>query len=161
MWGRGVDVNGFSPDHFSEKMRSYLTNGNPDAPLVVFVGRLAVEKRIETLRPLLNSIPSLRLAIVGDGPIRKELEKLFSDTNTIFTGYLRDKVLSSAYATADAFVFPSANETFGNVVLEAMASGLPVVVPNSGGVLEHVVGFQNGLVYDTIHTKDLIQKVKF
>jgi glycosyltransferase involved in cell wall biosynthesis len=160
IWGRGVDVNRFNPIHLSPQMRHYLTNGNSNDPLIIFVGRLAVEKRIETLRPLVDACSNLRLAIIGDGPVRNELERLFNGTNTVFTGYLSGSDLSSAYATSDAFVFTGANETFGNVILEAMASGLPVIIPNSGGVLEHIEDSKNGLTYDVSSPKDIIKKTK-
>jgi glycosyltransferase involved in cell wall biosynthesis len=93
----------------------------------------------ETFLPKIDGIVNTlcylldRLAIVGDGPAREELEASFVGTNTVFTGFLRGDDLARVYAAADLFTFPSANETLGNVVLEAMASGLPVVAPRSGG----------------------------
>jgi glycosyltransferase involved in cell wall biosynthesis len=133
VWSRGVDTGQFHPGHRSAEWRGRLSGGHPDAPLLLFVSRLSPEKRVEWLHPVLNALPGARLAIVGDGPLRPALERTFADTPTVFTGYLHGRDLASAYAAADIFVFPAANETFGNVVLEAMASGLPVVAARAGG----------------------------
>ncbi|MGQ9681752.1 MAG: glycosyltransferase family 4 protein [Anaerolineae bacterium] len=146
VWARGVDAEHFSPRRRSLDWRNRLTAGCPDAPLLLYVGRLAPEKRIEWLRPVLAALPEVRLAIVGDGPSRPALEELFAGTRTVFTGYLQGEDLARAYAAADLFAFPSANETFGNVVLEAMASGLPVVAPRSGGPVDHVRDGHNGFL---------------
>jgi hypothetical protein len=124
--------------------------------LLLYVGRLAREKRIHWLRPVLRAVPQARLAIVGNGPERGELEALFRDTPTVFTGHLEGEDLSRAYAAGDVFVFPSASETFGNVVLEAMASGLPAIVPSYGGPVDHVHDGENGFVFDTDSLGDLI-----
>jgi glycosyltransferase involved in cell wall biosynthesis len=148
VWGHGVDGERFHPRHRDPEWRTRLSGGDPEAPLLLYVGRLAVEKRVDWLRPVVDALPHARLAIVGDGPTRPELEAMFTGTRTHFTGYLRGTDLSCAYASADVFAFPSANETFGNVVLEAMASGLPVVVPRSGGPVDHVFEGQNGLLTD-------------
>ncbi len=143
-----MDTDLFNPRMHSQSWRSRLTNGVPEAPLLLYVGRLAPEKRIDMLRSVLAAIPEVRLAIIGDGPERETLENLFANTPTVFTGYLKGKQLAQAYASADIFTFPSANETFGNVVLEAMASGLPVVVPRAGGVVDFVRDGENGLFFD-------------
>jgi glycosyltransferase involved in cell wall biosynthesis len=123
----------FNPCHRSDVWRERLSGGHPEAPLLLYVGRLAPEKRVEWLHFILDTLHEARLAIVGDGPSRAALEERFADTPTFFAGYLRGEALSCAYASADVFCFPSATETFGNVVTEAMASGLPVVAPHSGG----------------------------
>lgn len=159
VWGRGVDTVRFNPRHHSETWRLRLSGGRPEAPLLLYVGRLAAEKRVEWLRPVLDALPEARLAIVGDGPLHSTLEELFADTPTVFTGYLRGKDLAHAYASADLFVFPSANETFGNVILEAMASGLPVITPRSGGPVEHVVNGKNGFLFEPDDLTDLISLV--
>jgi len=159
LWRRGVDSERFSPGYRSQEMRERLSGGAPDAPLLVYVGRLGIEKRIDMLRPALDALPEARLAIVGDGPNREELETLFAETNTVFTGFLRGEDLSRAYASGDVFCFPSASETFGNVVLEAMASGLPVVVARSGGQVDHVRQGVNGLLFSTEDQDALVQAV--
>jgi glycosyltransferase involved in cell wall biosynthesis len=147
VWSRGVDAEHFSPAKKSQAWRVKFTDGYPGTPILIYVGRLAKEKRIHLLYDLIKQIPEACLAIVGDGPARAELEKKFSDTNTIFTGYLRGEDLAQAYASADIFVFTGANETFGNVVFEAMASGLPVVVPKSGGVMDLIRDQENGFLF--------------
>ncbi|NJN96604.1 MAG: glycosyltransferase family 1 protein [Anaerolineales bacterium] len=148
VWSRGVDTVRFNPRRRQPEWRQRLTGGQPDAPLFVYVGRLSPEKRVDWLAPVLEAIPSARLAIVGDGPARPALERRLTNTPTVFTGYLGGDDLAHAYAAADIFVFPAANETLGNVVLEAMASGLPVIAPRAGGLLDHVVDGQTGLLFD-------------
>jgi glycosyltransferase involved in cell wall biosynthesis len=148
VWGRGVDTNRFHPCHRTHSWREQLSGGHPDAPLLLLVSRLVPEKRIEWLRPLLTAIPRARLAIVGDGPARPSLERHFAGTPTVFTGYLYGDDLARAYAAADVFVFPAANETFGNVVLGAMASGLPIVAARAGGPLDLVIEGKTGFLVD-------------
>ena len=107
MWSRGVDTQRFHPRHRDLQMRTRLSGDQPEKNLLLYAGRLAPEKQVETLLPVLQSRPHLRLALVGDGPARGKLESLFADTGTVFTGYLRGTDLSQAYASADCFVFPS------------------------------------------------------
>ncbi len=159
VWARGVDTLQFHPGHRTEVWRRRLTAGQPDAPLLLFVGRLSPEKRVDWLRPVLEAHPSTRLAIVGDGPARSDLERCFEGTATVFTGYLAGRDLSGAYAAADIFVFPAANETFGNVVLEAMASRLPVVVAGAGGPLDFVVHGETGFLFDPNSQRSLIEAI--
>ncbi len=123
LWERAVDAERFHPSRASAEMRSTLTQGEPHKPLLLFVGRVCAEKNIASLRACSRPIPDLRLAIVGDGPIRGELEKHFRNTPTHFAGYLRGEALAAAFASADLFVMPSETETLGLVLLEAMASG--------------------------------------
>ena len=115
IWGRGVDTEQYSPAHRHRSWRAHLSGGHPEAPLLVYVGRLAIEKRVDVIRPVLDAFPDHRLAIVGDGPLRGELEDLFAGTNTTFTGFLQGRDLARAYAAGDVFVFPGEHETFGNV----------------------------------------------
>src|SRR5690606_3439764 len=105
-------------------------------------------------------IPGIRLAIVGDGPDRKRLERIFKNTPTVFTGYLHGEDLARAYASGDLFVFTGAEETYGNVVVEAMASGLPVIAPNSGGVVDLVENGKTGLRYPSEDPRRLFLAVK-
>lgn len=145
LWYRGCDTTRFNPAHRSAAMRRRLLGGRPDDSLVVlYVGRLAREKRVELLREVAD-LDGVALAIVGDGPLRPELEQLFGNRAT-FTGFLTGADLSAAYASADVFGFTGTNEVAGQVVLEAMASGLPVLVPASGGIVDYVTHGVNGFV---------------
>lgn len=159
IWTRGVDTQLFNPKKRDAAWRNRLSAGNPDAPLLATVGRLSPEKRVDWLLPVLHALPQVRLAIVGDGPQRKNLQEQFAGTQTVFTGYLRGEDLSRAYAAADVFVFPAANETLGNVALEAMASGLPVVAARSGGVLDVISEGDTGLFFDPEDKTSLVAAV--
>jgi glycosyltransferase involved in cell wall biosynthesis len=147
-WQRGVDTEMYQPYLASAKMRSRLTQGNPDAPLLIYVGRLSAEKEIDRIKTVLEAIPNARLALVGNGPHKEALEAYFAGTNTYFVGYLQGLELASAYASADAFIFPSRTETLGLVLLEAMAAGCPVVAANSGGIPDIVTDGVNGYLFD-------------
>lgn len=148
LWQRGVDTETFHPELASQEMRSHLSQGHPESPLFLYVGRLGAEKEIERIKPVLEAIPGARLALVGDGPNRSVLEKHFAGTPTHFVGYLQGKELGSAYASADAFIFPSRTETLGLVLLEAMAAGCPVVAARSGGIPDIVTDGVNGYLFD-------------
>ena len=148
MWSRGVDTDRFHPEKRSSAWRNRLTMGHWESPLLLYVGRLGHEKRIDWIKPALEALPGVRLAIVGDGPARSSLERMFAGTPTSFIGSLTGEDLAAAYASADVFVFAGANETLGNVILEAMASGLPVVAPRSGGLLDHVTDGETALLFD-------------
>jgi glycosyltransferase involved in cell wall biosynthesis len=148
VWQRGVDTELFRPELASRAMRDRLSQGHPDAPLLLYIGRLSAEKEIDRIKPVLEAIPGARLALVGDGPHREELEKHFADTHTYFVGYLGGEELASAYASADVFVFPSRTETLGLVLLEAMAAGCPVVAANAGGIPDIVTDGENGFLFD-------------
>ncbi|MBW4566773.1 MAG: glycosyltransferase family 1 protein [Tolypothrix carrinoi HA7290-LM1] len=148
LWQRGVDTELFHPDLASEEMRSRLSQNHPESHLLLYVGRLGAEKEIERIKPILEAIPAARLALVGDGPHRQALEKHFAGTNTNFVGYLTGRDLGSAFASADAFIFPSRTETLGLVLLEAMAAGCPVVAARSGGIPDIVTDGVNGYLFE-------------
>ena len=134
LWTGGVDTRHFHPRRACREMRTRLSGGHPDAPLLLSVGRLSPEKNLHRLRAALDRLPGVRLALVGDGPARPALEREFAGTATHFAGFLRGEELARAYASADVFVMPSTTETFGFVVLEAMSSATPVVASDAGGV---------------------------
>ncbi len=148
LWQRGVDTELYTPQLASWEMRNLLSQNNPESPLLLYVGRLGAEKEIERIKPILDAIPSARLALVGDGPHRQNLEQYFARTPTHFVGYLRGKELASAYASADVFIFPSRTETLGLVLLEAMAAGTPVVAARSGGIPDIVTDGVNGYLFE-------------
>ena len=116
--------------------------------LLIYVGRLSAEKQIERIKPVLDNIPGACLALVGDGPYRGQLEKIFENTKTNFIGYLSGKELASAYASGDIFLFPSSTETLGLVLLEAMAAGCPVIGANKGGIPDIINNGINGCLYN-------------
>ena len=160
LWQRGVDTETFEPSLRSREMRSRLTGGYPNAPLLLYVGRLGAEKEIDRIKAVLESIPNAHLALVGDGPYREQLEQHFAGTNTHFIGYLMGKELGSAYASADAFVFPSRTETLGLVLLEAMAAGCPVVAANAGGIPDIVTDGDNGFLFDPSDDNGAIEAIQ-
>ncbi|MBW7455631.1 glycosyltransferase, partial [Paenibacillus sepulcri] len=149
LWKRGVSSDEFGPDHRNHDMRDLLSNGQPGKTILLYVGRLAAEKEIERIREVLESSPRYCLALVGDGPHRASLEAYFQGTNTTFTGFMHGEQLSQAYASSDMFIFPSTTETLGLVILEAMASGLPVIAGISGPTCEQIEDGVTGLLYDT------------
>ena len=149
LWQRGVDTDLFRPELRSQAMRDRLLGGRSDTgQLLLYIGRLSAEKQIERIRPVLDALPDARLALVGDGPYRQQLETLFAGSAAHFVGYLAGDELARAYASADAFLFPSSTETLGLVLLEAMAAGCPVVGANRGGIPDIVSDGENGCLYD-------------
>ena len=147
LWPQGVDARRFHPDKFSKDWRVRLTNGHPAERLLLYVGRLGHEKNIANLRRVLGEVPGVRLALVGDGPARRDLEQEFANTRTVFTGVLQGEELAAAFASADAFLFPSTTETLGIAMIEALASGLPVIAARTGATREVVDEGQTGLLY--------------
>jgi glycosyltransferase involved in cell wall biosynthesis len=129
-------------------MRARLSDGHPDRKLLLTVSRLAPEKNISFLAGVLREIPDACLAVVGDGPHRAELERRFAGLSANFVGYLTGEQLAAAYASADAFVYASETETMGNVILEAMACGCPVVAPRAGGIPSLVEHGKTGMLYE-------------
>ncbi len=157
LWQRGVDTDLFRPELRSDAMRQRLHGGHGDTGhLALYIGRLSAEKQIERIRPVLDAMPQVRLALVGDGPHRQQLERIFEGTPTTFVGYLAGEELASAYASGDAFLFPSSTETLGLVLLEAMAAGCPVVGANRGGIPDIVSDGVNGCLYDPDNSESLI-----
>lgn len=147
LWPQAVDTELFHPSKASEAMRGRLSGGEPHKPLMVYVGRLSHEKRLDWLYAPITQIPGVRLAFVGSGPAEASLKERFAGTNTVFTGYMAGEQLAEAYASADVFAFPSDTETLGFVALEAHASGVPVVGARAGGVPDVVSHGENGLLF--------------
>jgi glycosyltransferase involved in cell wall biosynthesis len=140
-------------------MRARLSGEIPDGPLLLYAGRLSPEKQLHGFGPILEAFPETRLALVGDGPARAELERTLPPERTTFTGFLRGAALARAFASADVFVMPSTTETLGFVVLEAMASGCPVVAADAGGIPDLVEHGESGLLYDPTDSDGAIRQV--
>jgi phosphatidylinositol alpha 1,6-mannosyltransferase len=148
LWQRGVDGERFTPRRRNtpavEKLRARLApNGEV---LVGYVGRLAPEKRVERLAALAG-LNGIKLVLIGDGTLRRSLERKLGPTGATFLGWLDGDELADAYAALDLFVHTGTEETFGQTLQEAMASGVPVVAPAAGGPLDLVAPGLNGLLY--------------
>ena len=154
---RGVDAQLFNPGRRSEALRQQW-GVTPDTPVVIHVGRLAAEKNLSALIAAFVAIrlrqPNARLVLVGDGPELKMLRSRLPDA--IFAGTRRGEELATHFASGDLFLFPSLTETFGNVTLEAMASGLPVVAYNYAAAAQHLRHGTNGLLANYGQADDFI-----
>ena len=131
----------------------------------LYVGRVSLEKNLELLveafMALIDSGTCVNLIIVGDGPYRAEMESKLTGYPVIFTGFLHGEELCAAYASSDVFVFPSTTDTFGNVVLEAQASGIPVIVSDSGGPKELMKDGTTGLIVAAHDSRALIDAMRY
>ena len=143
--GRGVDTALYSPEHRDDALRAEW-GAAPDTPVALYVGRIAGEKNvpltIKAYQEMRRMLPDLKLVLVGDGPERPRLEREHPDLH--FAGMRRGKDLARHYASGDIFPFASTTETFGNVITEAMASGLVVLSYNYAAAQDHVRDGVNG-----------------
>jgi sulfoquinovosyltransferase len=160
VWRKGIDTERFQPKFRSESMRKRMTKQNPNDFLIVYVGRLGAEKRLKDLKDILQQMaPDTRLCIVGTGPQEDELKAHFKGTNTVFTGQLSGDDLSSAFASADVFIMPSDSETLGFVVLESMASGVPVVGCKAGGIPDIIDSGETGFLVEPGDTDTYVKRL--
>ncbi|MCK0471250.1 glycosyltransferase family 1 protein [Halalkalibacter sp. APA_J-10(15)] len=146
LWKRGVDCSLYNPN-------KQKPSTSKSKYTLIYVGRIAPEKDMATLRKIIRQLPRemkrhIEWVIVGDGPLLSEMKEEFNSESVTFTGYLQGEELAAVYASADLFIFPSTTETFGNVVLESLASGTPAIVSNQGGVREIVEHNKTGIVCD-------------
>ena len=153
LWQRGVDSVKFNPDKRSAELRNLFTANDTSKIIVGYVGRLANEKRIEDLAPL-HDRHDVQLVIVGDGPARQKLERVLPRAR--FVGYQSGEDLAAHYASFDIFVHTGKHETFCQSIQESLASGVPVIAPNSGGPLDLVQHGATGFLLDTSNASDLI-----
>ncbi|RFZ83166.1 glycosyltransferase family 1 protein [Mucilaginibacter terrenus] len=160
IWKRGIDSRLFSPAKKDVNAISKLTGNHH--PTILFASRLVWEKNLETLFEIYDEIqegePKVNFLIVGDGVAHKACKARMK--NAIFTGKLRHSKLAALYASADVFLFPSVSETCGNVVLEAMASGLPCVIGNGGGSRDFIRNGENGFVCEPFSALEYVGKIR-
>jgi glycosyltransferase involved in cell wall biosynthesis len=147
---RGVALEQFGPEHRSEALRRQW-GAHGDEPVILLVGRLAKEKNVglvvAAFRAIKARVPTVKLVLVGDGPLRKALTEACPEAH--FAGVQKGADLAAHYASADLFLFPSVTETYGNVVPEAMASGLAVVSYDCAAALELIDSGDNGVLVPT------------
>jgi glycosyltransferase involved in cell wall biosynthesis len=160
IWARGVNTKLYSPEKRDEKWRKEAGFSEDDI-VVTFVSRLVWEKELDTFRHAVQQVASgdrkVKALVVGDGPARSELEQKMPEAT--YTGFLEGEDLATAYASSDVFLFPSHTETFGNVTLEAMSSGLPCLVADATGsksLVEHGV---NGCLAEPENKADFAKKL--
>ncbi|MGM1029853.1 MAG: glycosyltransferase family 4 protein [Actinomycetota bacterium] len=148
-WVRGVDLDGFHPDNRQAPAAASLRSRvAPDGELVIgYVGRVALEKGLHRLRAL-EGIPGIRVVIVGDGPAMQETRRQLAALRPTFLGQLQGASLRAAYGAMDVFVHTGTEETFGQTLQEAAASGLPVVAPRAGGPVDLVDHGTTGFLYE-------------
>ncbi|MHB0775571.1 glycosyltransferase family 4 protein [Halomonas sp. WWR20] len=155
--GRGIDCTLFNPNKRDDALRS--TWGADAQPVALYVGRLATEKNVTLLVNAIHAMqkvqPALIPVLVGDGPQRSRLQRLLPQA--IFTGSLTGEALAQHYASADIFLFPSQSETYGNVVPEAMASGLAIVAFRYAAAAELIHNGRNGCLAEFGNTSDFIK----
>jgi glycosyltransferase involved in cell wall biosynthesis len=131
---------------------------------LLYVGRVSREKNLEILvkvfKKLIQNQAAVHLVVVGDGHYLEEMQQDLAGTPCTFTGYLHGEDLAAVYASCDLFIFPSTTDTFGNVVLEAQASGLPVIVTDAGGPQENVLDGKTGLIVRGDSEQSLLKAIK-
>ena len=150
VWQKAVDTEMFHPRHRNAEMRLKMSNGNPDDFLIVYIGRLAFEKRLVDLLEVMPKMPqNTRLCIIGAGIAEQALQQQFAqEKRCLFLGKLSGLELSQAFASADCFCMPSDSETLGLVVLESMASGVPVVAADAGGIQDVIHDSKTGFLVE-------------
>ena len=156
LWQRGVDAIKYAPAKRDEILRTNLLGENRDRKIVGYVGRLANEKRVDDLA-VLDRRSDIQLVIIGDGPVRAKLERALP--NAVFVGYQSGEQLARYYASLDIFVHTGKHETFCQSIQEALASGVPVIAPNTGGPTDLVNHGRTGYLIDTANSLALSKSV--
>lgn len=160
LWRKAVDTELFHPSKRDPEMRARLSGGHPEAPLLLYVGRVSAEKRLDWLYAPVTQLPGVRLAVVGSGPAEAAMRARFAGTPTTFLGYMTGDELARAYASADVLAFPSDTETLGFVAMEAMASGVPAVGARAGGVPDVIDHERTGLMFTPGDLGDLTAQLR-
>ncbi|WP_446897012.1 glycosyltransferase family 4 protein [Clostridium sp. LBM24168] len=158
IFSRGVDSEKFKPELRSDDLRKKL--GINDKLVFLYVGRVSPEKNLDILIDAYKEVYSkykdkIALVITGEGPYMDKCKNCFPE-DTIFTGFKKGRELAQIYASSDVFTFPSSSETFGNVVLEAMTSGIPVIGADAGGVKNIIEHGINGLKFRAGDVNELV-----
>ena len=156
LWRRGVNTELFNPSKRSAALRDLWKREGSNKIIVGFVGRLAQEKRVIDLKAL-ESNSNVQLVIVGDGPHRRKLEQQLP--SALFVGFKSGEELAQIYASFDLFIHPGPNETFCQAVQEALASGVPAIVPRTGGPADLVAHGRTGYVIDISNREELNRTV--
>lgn len=162
LWKRGIDCQQFTPEKATSSLRTQYGIGNQF--VILYAGRIAPEKDLDILLEIMDAMPphlseKLHWMICGEGPYLEEMRKK-ATKNITFTGFLPQEQLSILYASADLFCFPSSTETFGNVALEAMASGLPVIGADAGGVKEIIKHGDTGFLCTPRHVPSFMNALE-
>lgn len=148
VWPKAIDTDTFSPDKYSTEMRQRITHDHPDDFVFIYSGRFAGEKDIPYLCDLIKRVPNARLALIGDGPAKKQIEKHLHDRVFVSDGFWSQDRLAEAYASSDAIISASESETLGFSVLEGAVCGKPMVTPYAQGFRDFVQDGINGLIFD-------------
>lgn len=153
LWPKGVNTAQFHPKHYNATMRHRMSNGHVDDLLILCLGRLAKEKRYTDVFEILDRLPdNCRLCFVGSGPMEEKLKRLSQvkhASRVVFMCQLTGTALQQAYASADIFCMPSDSETLGFVVMESMASKVPVVAARAGGIPDMIEDGVTGFLVPT------------
>ena len=162
-WGRGVDLERYHPNNRMQRAaRERREQLSPDGEVVIgYVGRIAPEKQVERFRAL-RSMNGIRIALVGDGPAVPAVTRQLRGMPVSWLGRLDGEALSAAYSSFDIFVHTGTEETFGQTIQEAHASGVPVVAPRAGGPLDLVRHGEDGYLFapdDESEIRDLVQRL--
>jgi glycosyltransferase involved in cell wall biosynthesis len=156
----GVDATLFSPRHRSRQWKDAIASGGKK--ILLYAGRLVWEKDLRTLIGVYDRLhenrPDWTLVLAGDGPVRQELASAMPEAK--FLGSLSGRALSVAYASSDILVFPSTTETFGNVIIEAMASGLTPICAAEGGAGGSIQHGINGFVTNPRDASDIVRHIR-
>lgn len=161
LMGRGVDTRLFDPAHRDESLRAEW-GAEADDPVVIYVGRVASEKNMplffRSLKSLMEIEPRLKAVVVGDGPERRALQEAHPEV--VFAGMQKGEALARHYASADVFLFPSTTETFGNVVTEALASGLVIVAFDYAAPRQYIRSEINGFLAPMRDEESFVAKAR-
>lgn len=161
LFTRGVDIERFTPAKRNGALAKW---GVDSGTSLLYVGRISREKNLhllaEAFLKLRRTHSGVNLVVAGDGPYLTEMKRSLAGKGAVFTGYVQGEELAGLYASCDLFVFPSTTDTFGNVVLEAQASGLPVIVTPFGGPRENVEAGSTGLVVEAVDPDGLARAME-